>query len=285
MQITVADNVQQTMASALQSALERSRDVKIAVAFLSRSGLDRVGPSLQKVLQTGGSVEFLVGMDAAITEPQALWHLYEMSQGSKVALYCYTDPAAASLYHPKLYLMRNDADVVAIVGSSNLTQGGLEDNVEVNVVIEATLEAEIVSDLYGVYNRLKFDPHRVEPDREFLELYEALCAGRKRGSRQGGQADQDLTRAFREKARLLRRPSPLADDLVGWLKLVYTHLPDGEFTNQDLYAQEAVFRQHYPANRNVRAKVRQQLQILRDMGLVEHLGPSRWRKTTWSERL
>ncbi len=41
----------------------------------------------------------------------------------------------------------------------------------------------------------------------------------------------------------------------------------------------------HPNNRNVRAKVRQQLQILRDMGLVEHLGPSRWRKTTWSERL
>ncbi len=285
MQITVADNAQQTMASVLQSALERSRDVRIAVAFLSQSGLDRVWPPLQKVLQTGGAVEFLVGLDATVTEPQALWHLYETSRASQLALYCYTDPGTASLYHPKLYLMRNDADVVAIVGSSNLTQGGLEDNVEVNMVIQASLETEIISDLYGVYNRLKFDPHRVEPDEEFLELYEALCTRKRRSPRQGGRADRDLTRAFREKVRHLRRPSPLAHDLVGWLKLVYTHLPDGEFTNQDLYAREAVFRQHYPNNRNVQAKVRQQLQILRDMGLVEHLGPSHWRKTTWSERL
>jgi type II restriction enzyme len=35
----------------------------------------------------------------------------------------------------------------------------------------------------------------------------------------------------------------------------------------------------HPANRNIRPKIRQQLQVLRDMGLVEFLGGGEYRLT------
>jgi hypothetical protein len=107
-------------------------------------------------------------------------------------------------------------------------------------------------------------------------LYEREKKQRKREKRD--DFSRRLTEAFREKVKDLPHPSFTHRDLVGWIGMVYTSLPEGEFTNQDMYVYEDVFRQKYPDNRNIRAKIRQQLQSLRDWGLVEHLGQSRWRK-------
>jgi type II restriction enzyme len=50
-----------------------------------------------------------------------------------------------------------------------------------------------------------------------------------------------------------------------------------EFTLAEVYAQEAALARLHPENRNVRPKIRQQLQVLRDLGLVEFLGHGRYR--------
>jgi type II restriction enzyme len=42
-----------------------------------------------------------------------------------------------------------------------------------------------------------------------------------------------------------------------------------EFTLDDAYAHEAALSALYPDNRNVRPKIRQQLQVLRDRGWLE----------------
>jgi type II restriction enzyme len=65
---------------------------------------------------------------------------------------------------------------------------------------------------------------------------------------------------------------------VGWVKLVYDHLPEREFTTNQVYENEPEFSRFYPENRTIRAKIRQQLQVLRDMGLIKHIGKSRWIK-------
>jgi type II restriction enzyme len=45
-----------------------------------------------------------------------------------------------------------------------------------------------------------------------------------------------------------------------------------EFTLADVYAAEADLHARFPGNNNVRPKIRQQLQVLRDRGLVEFVG-------------
>ncbi len=49
------------------------------------------------------------------------------------------------------------------------------------------------------------------------------------------------------------------------------------FSLADIYAREAELQGLHPNNRNVRPKIRQQLQRLRDMGLVEFLGGGSYR--------
>ena len=50
-----------------------------------------------------------------------------------------------------------------------------------------------------------------------------------------------------------------------------------EFALTDVYAFEARLAAIYPDNRNVRPKIRQQLQVLRDHGWLEFLGRATYR--------
>jgi type II restriction enzyme len=50
-----------------------------------------------------------------------------------------------------------------------------------------------------------------------------------------------------------------------------------EFDLSDVYANEARLSSIYPGNNNVRPKIRQQLQVLRDNGYLEFLGGGRYR--------
>ena len=281
MRVQVIDNVSRQMARVLCPLIEQSTDLRVAVAFMSHRGLGVIRPSLAAALQAGATVEFLVGLDMRTTEPEALQAVLDLSHGSgEVALYCYAGLTGVGTYHPKLYLSRMPDVATFIVGSSNLTEGGLKRNVEINVLIEADIRDEAVSDIHAAYNRLKFHPERVIPDGEFIALYAEL-RDRERATEQSVGRDTSiraLRRTFREKAASLRRPVPTRRDLVGWLELVYDALPDGEFTNESVYGFETEFRRQYPDNLNIRPKIRQQLQVLRDMRLIEHVATGRWRK-------
>ena len=66
----------------------------------------------------------------------------------------------------------------------------------------------------------------------------------------------------------------------GWVLDVLTcveALGPGEFTLAEVYAFENTLSALHPENNNVRPKIRQQLQVLRDAGLVEFLGRGRYR--------
>jgi type II restriction enzyme len=50
------------------------------------------------------------------------------------------------------------------------------------------------------------------------------------------------------------------------------------FTLDEIYANEVRLQAVFPGNRNIRPKLRQQLQVMRDNGLIEFLGQGRYRK-------
>ena len=66
----------------------------------------------------------------------------------------------------------------------------------------------------------------------------------------------------------------------GWLAeiaRILDDLPD-EFTLQEVYAFESELAERHPKNRHIRAKIRQQLQRLRDWGVIKFEGDGRYRK-------
>lgn len=281
MQLQMIDNVKHNTAAELVSSIEAANDVRIAVAFVSSDGLLQIMPSVRTALDAGAYVEFLVGMDTRATDPSAIKKLYDLTrETSQVSLLCFASRNASAIYHPKMYLTRDKYTATAIIGSSNLTRRGLTSNIEVNVVIRDDVQAEIVSEIYNTYNRLKYHPDRVIPDDEFVALFAELCQHEKFRERRLAKDSElkKLKETFLGKANKLQRPKPTRADLVGWVELVYDALPEGKFTNQEIYGYENEFRQHYPQNLNIRAKIRQQLQVLHKLGFIEHVGTGIWRK-------
>ncbi len=66
----------------------------------------------------------------------------------------------------------------------------------------------------------------------------------------------------------------------GWATLtlrIIRSLNRPSFLLDEVYAKEQVFAASYPGNSNIRAKVRQQLQVLRDLGYLEFCGRGSYR--------
>lgn len=84
-------------------------------------------------------------------------------------------------------------------------------------------------------------------------------------------------RAWYERLKPLRE---IKATQRGWtldvLNLV-RRLGKTEFTNDDVYAFDCELERLHPDNRNIRPKIRQQLQVLRDAGLLIHIKAGLWR--------
>jgi len=88
-----------------------------------------------------------------------------------------------------------------------------------------------------------------------------------------------------EVRRAYRRLRPLEKLKVenrGWtldvLNVVHS-LNKPEFSLSDVYARADELSELHPGNRHVREKIRQQLQVLRDLGLLSFLAPGEYRLT------
>lgn len=115
------------------------------------------------------------------------------------------------------------------------------------------------------YWMCSLDLIRVPPDGKILLVAD------------GSVSDEaEVRTAFRESKRF--EDVPLQKR--GWPALVLAEvrrLGKREFCLDDLYAREAAMHAAYPENSHVRPKIRQQLQVLRDLGYIEFLAPGQYR--------
>ncbi len=81
---------------------------------------------------------------------------------------------------------------------------------------------------------------------------------------------------FRKFARLRELPIERRGWTTSTLALVRS-LQRSEFSLAEVYAKEEYLSSVYPDNRNIRAKLRQQLQVLRDLGYLKFQGAGSYR--------
>lgn len=87
-------------------------------------------------------------------------------------------------------------------------------------------------------------------------------------------------RVVRDRYARLRPLERIKYDARGWtldVLNVVRALNRREFVLQEIYAFTPHLEKLHPDNRHVRDKIRQQLQVLRDLGMVEFLGGGRYR--------
>ena len=121
-------------AAAIQELLRLpdSTEVLVSVAFVREAGLDAVEAAIKPL---AAKAKFFVGIRNDITSIQAVKRLLAM----KVELYAVDTGSRNTLFHPKLYFVANANQAKVIIGSANLTFGGLHNNIEVSARVKLDL--------------------------------------------------------------------------------------------------------------------------------------------------
>ncbi len=132
--------------------------MNVAVAYVKETGLD-VLDSMKVKIDQG-----VVGDAFAITQPEALERL--LKEGSKIRM----AQVATGTFHPKLYMVPYDDSLGAIVGSANLTGGGLEANEEASIALRGHNDETPIPNLLEYFRGL-WDANAVVLDQDWLEQY------------------------------------------------------------------------------------------------------------------
>lgn len=127
---------------------------RAAVAFVKRSGVKHMVADLRS-FAASGHVKMAVGVDLGGTSVEGLTALLDALEGRGSIWVVHNENG--STFHPKVYLFKSDTRAQLIVGSGNLTEGGLFDNYEASLGLELDLA--------------------LDDDRVFLEQIEGVLDG------------------------------------------------------------------------------------------------------------
>lgn len=104
--------------------------LNIAVAFAKNSGVLRIKDSIESFRERGGKVNVYVGVDLGGTSYEALTALLLHTDSLNVV-----HSEKGQTFHPKIYQFVGKDKGLVVVGSHNLTAGGLWTNFESSVLI------------------------------------------------------------------------------------------------------------------------------------------------------
>lgn len=166
--------------------------------------------ALDDLASRGGQVEIIAGVDFQLTDLAALKRFERPPSEARV--YLHPDPAARSVFHPKVYLAESGDRSAAIVGSSNLTAGGLGSNVEANLLIRGVPSEPLIQGIRSFHTRLWNSGFTFRVTDQFRSNYQALQKRRfdvelnLRSEADFGKAQRDLRTALVEAIASNRTP-------------------------------------------------------------------------------
>lgn len=168
----------QTHAQAVRDLFDVSdiKQVILSVAFVSESGVQQIEAALKA---NAARVTVFAGIRNDITSHQGLKLLHDIG----VQLYVVDTGSRTVIFHPKLYLVHGKTNARFVVGSANLTLGGLNNNIEAGMMIDFNIaDAEdkaVVDEIEAQLTALPTDfPEHVVKIGSVADLDGLLACGR-----------------------------------------------------------------------------------------------------------
>ncbi len=112
--------------------LDSVKEVLISTAFLRSEGVELIKEMLNGLKE---NITIYIGIRNGITSIQGIDGLLDIG----IKPYIVDTASNTFIFHPKTYMISNDIKAIAIVGSANLTMGGLVKNIEASNVVELDL--------------------------------------------------------------------------------------------------------------------------------------------------
>lgn len=176
--------------------------------------------------------------------------------------------------HSKIYLFD---DKKAIITSGNLTNGGLLNNYEYGIFTTRTeIVSKIVTDFLSISNNENIGKIKLTD----IETVRKILA--KIPHSESIKLPNFKIESPEEKYDVIViNEDILTSTLSGWKLEVFKcaqSIPNQIFSLKDINMFETHLRNIYPSNQHITDKIRQQLQYLRDLGLIEFLGNGLYKK-------
>lgn len=229
---------------AILAAAEKALDWRGLYAFASRDGVNHLieDKVIHDLMNRQGRIELIVGIDA-VTNRATLERMQELEN-----LHDNFHPTVfwnetRGLFHPKLSDFNlADGGRIVIVGSGNLTPGGLMGNFEAYTIITAEQGEKIdISAIEEFLNRHLVEIRRI--DDEVLERAAnniiRPIAGRRRGE----------VRVRRQAARANNLDRPAADPAPNFNRILLAQVPKAGGRWAQVHFNAQVIRDYFRLNR------------------------------------
>ena len=172
-----SNNVTLALGSELATLLDSRnpfyREIWLISAFADYQSIVRLRDHIQRSLNDQAQVHMIVGVDLQSTSVEALEAILTLGTDAKVV----KNKRPGHTFHPKIYLFESDGSAVLIIGSNNLTEGGMFKNYEGSVMIKYNRGEESAE-----YNQVKaalapfLNPSQSIVQPLSVELIETLAA-------------------------------------------------------------------------------------------------------------
>lgn len=243
----------------LHAALLSATSVKLAMAFAKKSGWSL----LEEPLVNGSAtVKIVVGLNFGITDPALLEEWLKLSAERPGRFEVCVAPERPT-FHPKVIIVRQNAShCLAIIGSGNLTRGGLSSNVECGAYVDATGH---IGELDTWYDGLRSVPL----NRDIIDAYKPVYEHAKKSKEDAPQSFPRNLAAALNQGKSEWYDEPFLDAFTHFISTpagrkeiaartngarhikAVLHLPDFDFTREEWIEfykipQFGTIRQAYP---------------------------------------
>lgn len=156
----------------LRELADSATEIRVLIAFLTEAGLTWLPDDCLAISHV------VVGIDLQITTTGALRRL--QSGGADVRVFS----ERGRLFHPKAIYLKNNSSEHLVVGSNNLTAGGISSNHELAILCERNQSSNrVFEDFLAHYNWLLGHASCFEPDEAFYQGYVPSSISRELQSR------------------------------------------------------------------------------------------------------
>lgn len=159
-----------THGSLISDLLLGADRLECMVAFAKNSSFDLIRDDLVKRLEAGLNARFAFGLDFYITEPRFLRAMLKLATTYSLKLYISNSKFT---FHPKIYAFSGRKKNTVLIGSANLTGGGLKLNYEASAVIDDP-DKSLTNSIIQHFDELISENEIVLATKAHIDKYERL---------------------------------------------------------------------------------------------------------------
>lgn len=160
MEFQLIDNTSLNHLDVFNNHNSAGEEIAICVAFLKNSGLKLILEKIKQSLKNKMKVTIIAGLDFYQTDPFALKQLNTLFKKYPKAN-LYLCQRGRSTFHPKLYYWKSKNQFHAIIGSANLTSGGMLSNHELSVSVSVDSSSQEAVNIIKYFDNLLTEDSRV----------------------------------------------------------------------------------------------------------------------------